>query len=128
MSGHTLYSPRSKLITSSATLGKLKELVGGWNEDTSLPKVKIACGHITDSADGEEFLWEVDTTFHHCINRLLEREKGDSFRDEPVISFEREDGRISFRALKCLFDGFRKDSAAMELLASRHKFNGPCRL
>jgi glyoxylase-like metal-dependent hydrolase (beta-lactamase superfamily II) len=118
---HIVFPKEGNLITYSVTLGKLKQLVVGWNEDSSLPKVKIACGHITDSADGEELLHEVDTTFYHCVNGWLEPTGNDVFRDEPVISFARADGRISFSAPKRLFEDFRQNIAAMSAVTQRHQ-------
>lgn len=41
------------------------------------------------------------------------------FRDEPLISYDREDGEISFIGPKELFDGIRKDGDTMRAIRER---------
>jgi glyoxylase-like metal-dependent hydrolase (beta-lactamase superfamily II) len=87
---HIVFSAEGDLVTYSDSLGKLRRLVEAWNTEPLQPRVKVACGHVTDGADGEELLREVDATFFQCAKGLLQSKEEGSFRDELVISFERE--------------------------------------
>lgn len=114
-----IFPKEGSVIDYSSTIGKLKALVHDWNSNSNLPKVKMACGHNTDSADGEDLLREVDTTLYHCINQWIEPSETTTFRGEPILSFERADGRLSFSGPQRLFDNFRLDPPAMEAITNR---------
>jgi hypothetical protein len=52
-------------------------------------------------------------------NEVKEEDKGIK-RDEVSISYERDDGKISFLGPKRHFDDFRADDAALVTLRERH--------
>lgn len=92
-----------------ASLFKLRDLVKGWNEDDGArdgERVKMACGHITQAADAEEFLGEVERFLSQVQRGLVQGRDGGDARGVKLVVFEREDGRVSFLGPKELFDAF----------------------
>lgn len=85
------------------------------------PRVKIACGHKSSASDAQQLIGEVDEFLYHVLEKKIEpKVPGYSFRDEPLVSYKREDGRLSFVGPRKLFDGFREDEEAMQALRKRH--------
>jgi len=87
---------------------------------TSAPsRVQIAYGHITSASDAEQLISNVDTFLYQVLkNRAPSKDQG-KFRDEPLISYDREDGKISFIGLKMLFNGIRKDGDTIRAIRER---------
>lgn len=87
---------------------------------TSAPsRVQIACGHITSASDAQQLISDVDAFLYQVLeNRAPSKYQG-KFRDEPLISYDREDGKISFIGPKELFDGIRKDGDTMRAIRER---------
>src|SRR4051812_42310880 len=75
------------------------------------PSVKIACGHITSTSDAQQLINDVDLFLHRVLENMVDVKDQGVFRDEPLISYEREDGKISFLGPKRHFDEFRDDDA-----------------
>jgi uncharacterized protein (DUF1786 family) len=106
------------------TLSKLKDLVEGWNAASGDEgaRVKIACGHITSDAKAAELIDAVQ----HFLDQVLEgqvkaKDEGiGKYTQEPTVSYEREDGRLSFIGPKRIFDQTRGDDEIMATLRSRH--------
>jgi hypothetical protein len=81
--------------------------------------VKIACGHNTRAADAEELINEVDSLLYRVMENLIpEVDRGDE-RDEPQVSYNRDDRKINFFGPKKYFDNFRSDEKAMKQLRER---------
>ncbi|KAF7563347.1 hypothetical protein G7046_g772 [Stylonectria norvegica] len=112
----------------SDTLGRLKSLVRGWNVHDpdqhatrgSQPRVKMSCGHTTSSSDAELLLNDVDLFLYHVVTNKYQPKELGMFRGEKVISYEREDGKISFRGPGSLFEAFRADIVAMRAIKERN--------
>ncbi len=68
---------------------------------------------------GGSLLEEVDTSLFHVLQEWIEQKSGERFRDDEMLSYEREDGRIGFVAPKRLFEAFRADSSAMGSIMQR---------
>jgi len=87
--------------------------------------VKIACGHITSTSDAQQLINNVDMFLYQVTENMVDSKDQGEFRDEQLISYDREDGRISFMGPKRLFDEFRKDSDAVHAIRNRQEvFNG----
>jgi glyoxylase-like metal-dependent hydrolase (beta-lactamase superfamily II) len=112
------------LVAYSETIRQLKELVQNWNQPSdaaSVPPtpVRIACGHVTQSVDGAQFLDEVDTFLFYVLQEWVEPMQSERFRDVDMLSYEREDGKIGFTAPKRLFEDFRANASAMRDISQR---------
>jgi hypothetical protein len=88
--------------------------------------VKIACGHITSTSDAQELISDVDMFLETCllcqvIENMIDSKDQGEFRDEQLISYDREDGRVSFMGPRRLFDEFRKDSDAVQAIRNRQE-------
>lgn len=104
-----LFSLSGNLDDYAATLHKLRELVDGWNKDsTEDNRVMMACGHCTHKTPAAEFLYEVESFFRKIRRGLVSPvDKGVTpGRDIPLVGFDREDGWFSFVGPKDLFDRF----------------------
>jgi hypothetical protein len=131
---HIIFPKEGDLRTYVQTLGRLKKLVEGWStpldpegstsavDRTSVPisKVKIACGHTTSGSDAAELINDVDLFLNHILEGLVAPIPQKDFRDEPMVLYERDDGKISMAGPKRLFDVARADEETMNALRSRH--------
>ena len=79
----------------------------------------MACGHITSASDAQQLIDEVDLFLHRLLESMVNAKDQGRFRDEPLISYEREDGKVSFLGPKKLFEEFRDDDAAMQAIRER---------
>jgi glyoxylase-like metal-dependent hydrolase (beta-lactamase superfamily II) len=130
--GDTLYEgtaivfpAQGNLKLYSESIGRLKELVKGWNADTALPRVKIACGHSTSSADAVEILDEVDAYLFEVVKGMVTPYAKENTQDlsgdgeESRWFFKRGGGKIAFGIPKRLIDDFEADTQAMATIEKR---------
>jgi glyoxylase-like metal-dependent hydrolase (beta-lactamase superfamily II) len=118
-----IFPKEANIKLFSSSIARLKELVKTWNSDTDLllPKVKIACGHVTSCVDAAEILDEVDTFLYQVVKGWLEPSREEENRGELDQRFERKDKKLSLRAPKRLLDEFRADKEAMSAIEARQK-------
>jgi glyoxylase-like metal-dependent hydrolase (beta-lactamase superfamily II) len=116
---HVIFPKEGNVIEYSRTIGKLKELVRSWNAEEDQMRVKIACGHNTYDADAEELIDGVDSLLFYVIQGWVEPCRFENVRDEITLSFEREDGKLSFHGPARFFEDFRNDDAAMGAISAR---------
>lgn len=124
--GDTLYewapilfpSGAGDLASYSSTIFKLRDLIRGWNssdevqsssEETEskppqLPRVQMACGHVTSAVDAEEFVLEVERFFSQVRRGLVEGQDAGEQLGVPLVKYEKDDGRVSFLGPRALFD------------------------
>ncbi|KAK0703655.1 hypothetical protein B0T26DRAFT_815474 [Lasiosphaeria miniovina] len=98
---HIAFPLEGDLRLYSNTLGKLRSLVTAWNNCPSYQ-------------NSNRFLCQV-------IEGMVDSQDQGEFRDEPLISYDREDGKISFIGPKKLFDEFRKDREAVRAIRERQE-------
>ena len=84
--------------------------------------MKIASGHITSASDAQQLINDVDLFLHRVVENMVEAKDQGMFRDELLISFEREDGKVSFLGPKRLFDEFRDNDATMQAIRGRQSY------
>jgi glyoxylase-like metal-dependent hydrolase (beta-lactamase superfamily II) len=115
---HILFPLEGSIPLYSDSIGKLKNLVRGWNAEAS-QRVKMACGHNTRAADAETLLNEVDEMLYGVMmKKFKEIDRGEE-RDQQQVSFQRDDLKIKFFGPKQYFEDFRDIPAAMQSLADR---------
>jgi glyoxylase-like metal-dependent hydrolase (beta-lactamase superfamily II) len=121
-----IFPVEGDLVAYSNSIGKLRELVDQLNHEvvgaggSPFPRVNIACGHVTSAADGADILADVDRFLCDVVRGSIEGTEGDIVRDERLITYERDDGRFSFRGPLRLFEEFKKDEDAMEKIVKRN--------
>ncbi len=79
----------------------------------------MACGHTTSGSDAQQLISGVDLFLYQVLEYMVDSKDQGQFRDEPLISYDREDGKISFMGPKRLFDEFREDGEAMQAIRER---------
>ncbi|RYP62584.1 hypothetical protein DL769_007254 [Monosporascus sp. CRB-8-3] len=94
---HIVWPLEGNLLLYSQTMGKLKDLVRSWNHEI----------RSTNDADGEQLLDDVDLFLYHVAEGIVEENPQGTFRDEQLVSYNREDGKINFIGPKKLFEAFR---------------------
>jgi glyoxylase-like metal-dependent hydrolase (beta-lactamase superfamily II) len=119
-----IFPKEGNLVTYSRSMGQLRGLVKAWNASiiastTSMERLVMACGHNTAEANAESLLGEVDAFLWDVVSGGVEAGKVDKIRGEVTYLYEREDGRLSFRGPRRLFDEFRANGKAMEHLKKR---------
>jgi glycine/D-amino acid oxidase-like deaminating enzyme len=116
-----IFPKEGNLITYSQSMGQPRGLVKEWNVSTisstaNMKKVVMACGHNTAGANAESLLGAVDAFLWDVASGEVEAGKEDKVRGEVTYLYEREDGRLSFRGPRRLFDEFSANGKAMEHL------------
>ncbi|KAI9821101.1 MAG: hypothetical protein M1827_003835 [Pycnora praestabilis] len=104
-----IFPKEGDLIQFMPTLNKLFAFVKAQNADTSKPRVKLGCGHITASADGEDIIDAVRQLFWDIIAGKVPVKKTSERRGEMVDLWQ-EDGepRFSVRGPRRLVQEARK--------------------
>ncbi|RYP40805.1 hypothetical protein DL767_001451 [Monosporascus sp. MG133] len=106
---HIVWPLEGNLLLYSQTMGKLKNLVRSWNNEIR-----------STNDDGEQLLGDVDLFLYHVSEGIVEENPQGTFRDEQLVSYNREDGKINFIGPKKLFEAFRSDETAMDAIRKRH--------
>ncbi|KAM5349239.1 hypothetical protein ACJ41O_005746 [Fusarium nematophilum] len=121
-----LFPPEGSITAYSETIGKLKNLVRGWNEENGAteaqplaPRVKMACGHNTRDVDALEMLTVVDQALLDAVELRIQRVDGGVKRGAQVETYEAEGGRVSFIGSVAGFTALRNNVEAVEEIRKR---------
>ena len=57
---------------------------------------------------------------YHVAENLIEPKDQGTARGEPLVEYDKEDGKISFLGPKKPFEEFRADESAMKAIRDRH--------
>lgn len=78
----------------------------------AMKRVQLACGHVTRSADAENFLKEVGNFLSEVASGHVPQKHARYFRDVEDVKYTREDGKVSFMGSKEKFDEFVSSHSA----------------
>lgn len=132
--GDTLYewapilfpSGAGDLASYSSTIFKLRDILRAWNSSDAgdnvpsgsdasgvkplkLPRVQMACGHVTSAVDAEDFVLEVERFFSQVRRGLVEGKDAGEQLGVPLVKYEKDDGRVSFLGPRALFNAWKVD-------------------
>ncbi|KAF1817106.1 Metallo-hydrolase/oxidoreductase [Eremomyces bilateralis CBS 781.70] len=115
-----IFPSHGNMIRFSDSIGKMKQLIAGWNADESSSRVKIACGHVTYCADGEAILNDVDEFLWLVVTGAVKPKQSEESRGEIFDLYEGDGGKYSIRCPRRLVVDFRADEEAMTKLKRRN--------
>ncbi|KAJ4211593.1 hypothetical protein NW759_012504 [Fusarium solani] len=121
-----LFPREGNVTTYSKTIGKMKKLVQGWNQERGTTdsealalRVRMACGHNTRNEDALELLEEVDRVLLAAVEQRIQPIDKGINREEQSELYEDGNGRISFFGSAAGFTALRNNAEAVEEMRKR---------